>query len=379
MKIPYNIPCISGKEKEYIANAVNHSHADDYIAYTDKCKSFIKQKWGYKEVYLTASCTTALEVSSLLLDIKPGDEVIIPSYTFPSTANAFLRQGAKIILSDSRIDHPGINEDQIESLITESTRAIVPVHYAGVACDMDKIMKISEKYGLFVIEDAAHAVDGFYKNYPLGSIGHLGCLSFHRTKNIQCGEGGAIIINDKRFSERIVNIIEKGTNRQDFIEGKVEQYGWVDIGSSFCMSELHAAYLFAQLEMSDSIKGKRKAIWNEYFNSLLTLQGKGMFRLPEIPDYANHNAHLFYLILNDTFVMHELKSFLADRYINATVHYIPLNLSEYWSKYKLPPTENNNSLMYNECLLRLPLFNDMTLEQVRFVTSAVSDFFYNKI
>jgi len=379
MNIPFNIPYLSGKENNYIKDAIHYSGKKGFISYTDRCKTLLNDKLGYNEIYLTTSCTSALEISAILINIENGDEVIIPSYTYPSTANAFIRQGAKVICADSRTDNPGIDEYKIESLITEKTKAIVPVHYAGVACDMHKIMMIANKHNLFVIEDAAHALDAYFNNYSLGSLGHIGCLSFHRTKNIQCGEGGAIIINDKKFSKRVINILEKGTNRQELISGRTDNYEWVDIGSSYTMSELHAAYLYSQLEVSDLIKEKRKSIWQTYYSLLLPLQEKGLVKLPVIPSSADHNAHIFYLVLNGSEIMYGLKNFLTDHHIQATSHYTPLIISDYWKKHGMPPTENLNSLMYFKNLLRLPLYNAMSTDLVKTVVEAISEFFSLKV
>jgi dTDP-4-amino-4,6-dideoxygalactose transaminase len=314
-------------------------------------------------------------VCAILLDIKPGDEVIIPSYTFVSTANAFLRQGATIVFADSRNDNPGIEENKIESLITEKTKAIIPVHYGGVACNMERIMDIAEKHGLYVVEDAALAFGAYYKSRTLGGIGHLGCLSFHQTKNLQCGEGGAVVISDNIFLKRAINILEKGTNRNEFISGNIERYEWVEIGSSFLMTELHAAYLFAQLEKADWIKEKRISLWNLYYKSLKILEDKGLLKLPFIPHYAHHNAHTFYLVLNNQKMMSELMSFLKDNSIQATVHYTSLDQSIFWKRNHLSDQRNINSLLYNDCLLRLPLYNSMSEEKAKFVIASVLKFF----
>jgi dTDP-4-amino-4,6-dideoxygalactose transaminase len=375
MKIPFNIPYTSGNESFYVSDAINQSTNVEYDNYVDKCITFIKKRWNYKPLYLTSSCTSALEVCALLLDIKQGDEVIIPSYTFPSTANAFLRQGAKIVFADSRSDFPGLDERILESLITERTKVIVPVHYAGIACDMDEIMEIAEKHKLYVIEDAASAIDSTYKSRQLGSIGHLGCLSFHLTKNLQCGEGGAIVINDDRLLNRVINILEKGTNRNELVSGKVERYEWVDIGSSYKMTELHAAFLYAQLEKAEWIKEKRISLWNQYYNSLAILHEKGMLKFPNIPQYAHHNAHTFYIMLNSSDSKEGLKRFLSDNNIQATVHYTSLNLSRFWKENNSKILVIPNSLRYNDCLLRLPLYNTMTKEEVCFVTSTILSYF----
>lgn len=375
MRIPFNIPYISGNESVYVNHVISNSYTTVGESYVNKCRKLIKKKWNFNEAFLTNSCTAALEVCAILLDIKPGDEVIIPSYTFPSTANAFLRQGATIVFADSRTDHPGIEENIIESLITERTKAIVPVHYAGIACDMDKIMDIAEKHKLYVVEDAALAFDSSYRSKPLGGIGHLGCLSFHQTKNLQCGEGGAIVINEKRFIKRALNILEKGTNRNEFISGNVERYEWVAIGSSFQMTELHAAYLYAQLENATSIKEKRLSLWNLYYKSLKILAKKELLNLPFVPEYAEHNAHSFYLVLKNRKVMTGLKAFLDEKKIESAVHYTSLDQSIFWKKDHPSFRGNINSLRYNDCLLRLPLFNSMTFDEVEYVTSSLLSYF----
>jgi len=275
MKIPFNKPYLSGNETDYIHQAVASGHISGNGMFTKKCQTFFEERWGFKKCLLTTSCTDALEMSALLLDIKPGDEVIMPSYTFVSTALAFVRQGAKIVFVDSREDHPNMDESLIEALITPQTRAIVPVHYAGMACDMDKIIALAEKYNLFVVEDAAQAIDSYYNGKPLGSMGHLGCFSFHETKNIQSGEGGMLAINDERFMKRAEIVWEKGTNRAEFFRGEVNKYGWVDIGSSFLPSDIIAAFLYAQLENLDDIQKRRKDIWNTYYDGLKPLADKG--------------------------------------------------------------------------------------------------------
>ena len=375
MKTPFSISFITGKEKEYVSEAIKLSGASQESLYKARCEEYLKTKWGFKEVHLTTSCTASLEISALLIDLRAGDEVIIPSYTFPSTANAFIRQGAKIVFADSRESHPGIDEERLEQLITEKTKAIVPVHYAGIACDMDKISELADKYNLYVIEDAAHAFDAFYRGRPLGSIGHLGCLSFHRTKNIQCMEGGAIIINDNKLSERVSCILEKGTNRRDFNLGKTEKYEWVEIGSSFAMNELNAAYLYGQLEASDEIRHKRRTLWEEYHNSLIPLRNRSLIKIPEILSHTDHNAHIFFTVTGDLKTRNRLKAFLAEHGVDAAGHYYPLHISEYWKKHSRMPVENKNSLMYSECLLRLPLYNEMTIEQVKYVSSVILSFY----
>ena len=299
--IPFNKPYFTGKETEYIQDAVSRGKISGNGYYTQLCHDFFETKYSFNKVLLTSSCTDALEMAAILIDIQPGDEVIVPSYTFVSTANAFVLRGAKIIFADSRSDHPGIDEDKIEALITSKTKAIVPVHYAGVACDMDKIMNLANKYNLFVVEDAAQAIDSYYTGTdgvkrPLGSIGHLAAFSFHETKNIISGEGGMLVVNDERFVKRAEIIWEKGTNRSAFFKGEVDKYGWVDIGSSFLPSDITAAFLWAQLEHLEEIQDKREVIWNTYYEGLKDWACTNNISLPIIPEYGMNNAHMFYLI-----------------------------------------------------------------------------------
>ena len=355
MQIPFNKPYITGKETKYIQKAVELGHISGNGYYTKKCHSFFEDSFGFKKTLLTTSCTDALEMSALLLDIKPGDEVIIPSYTFVSTALAFVRQGAKIVFAVSRTDHPGIDEGKIESLITKKTKAIIVVHYAGVAVDMDIVMGIADKYSLFVVEDAAQAIDSYYKGRPLGSIGHLGAFSFHETKNIQCGEGGLLAINDERFIKRSEIIWEKGTNRAEFFRGEVNKYGWVDIGSSFLPSEITAAFLYAQLEQLDSIQSRRKEIWQQYYDGLIVLQEKGNIKLPIIPEYATNNAHMFYLICSSEKERGELISYLKQSEISVVFHYLSLHTSSYYLKNNLE-IDLPYSDYYTNRLLRLPMY-----------------------
>lgn len=299
--IPFNKPYLTGKETEYIEDAVKSGKISGNGIYTQKCQAFFEEKYGFKKTLMTTSCTDALEMCAILANINQGDEVIIPSYTFVSTALAFVRQGAKIVFADSYSDNPNIDADKIEQLITPKTKAIVPVHYAGVACDMHKIMQLAEKYNLLVIEDAAQAIDSYY-TFPdgtkkaLGSIGHMAAFSFHETKNIISGEGGLLAINDDRFIERAEIIWEKGTNRSQFFRGEINKYGWVDTGSSFLPSEIISAFLWAQLENLDDIQERRKNIWNTYYEGLSSLKDK--LTLPTIPSYATNNAHMFYLVCN---------------------------------------------------------------------------------
>ena len=366
--IPFNKPYLTGKEGHYIYQAVLSGKISGDGIFTKKCHQFFENKYGFNKCLLTTSCTDALEMAALLINIEPGDEVIMPSYTFVSTANAFVLRGAKIVFCDSRKDHPGIDEDQIEALVTNKTKAIVPVHYAGVACDMDKIMAIADKYNLFVIEDAAQAIDSYYTGKdgfkrPLGSIGHLAAFSFHETKNIMSGEGGMLVINDKHFAERAEIIREKGTNRSQFFRGEVDKYGWVDIGSSFLPSDIIAAFLFAQIENIDDIQAKRKAIWHSYYNALKPLADKGVLSLPVVPDFATNNGHMFYITLKDVEQRTKLIAELKARNIYAVFHYLSLHKSPFYE------SKHDGRIMletdrYTDCVLRLPMYYELNVQLV---------------
>lgn len=359
MLIPFNKPYLTGKELIYIKDAVERGKISGNGYYTQKCHEFFQESYGFKKCLLTTSCTDALEMAAILCNIQPGDEVIMPSYTFVSTANAFVLRGAKIVFADSRSDHPGIDESKIESLITKYTKVIVPVHYAGVACDMDIIMDIANRHDLFVVEDAAQAIHSFYKGKPLGGIGHLGCFSFHETKNIQCGEGGMLVINDERFLNRADIIWEKGTNRAEFFRGEVNKYGWVDIGSSFLPSEIIAAFLWAQLENLDDIQNKRKYIWQKYYYGLKPLEEKRIITLHYIPDHTSNNGHMFYLVCKNIKQRSDYIEHLKKSGILTVFHYLSLHKSIYYfNKYlgkELPQSDK-----YSDCLLRLPIYYNLT-------------------
>lgn len=360
--IPFNKPYMTGKETEYITAAVNSGKISGNGQFTKKCQDFFQHQYGFKKCLLTTSCTDALEMSALLMDIKPGDEVIIPSYTFVSSALAYVRQGAKIVFADSRTDHPGIDENSIEELITPRTKAIVVVHYAGVACDMDIIMSLAEKHNLFVVEDAAHAFDSYYKGRALGSIGHFSCFSFHETKNIQCGEGGMLAINDGRFIKRAEIIWEKGTNRAEFFRGEVDKYNWVDIGSSFLPSEIVAAFLWAQIENYQMIQNRRKEIWEWYDNNVEKILNQFGFQKPVIPVYATNNAHMYYLVLDSVSERTHLIDYLKSQNIMAVFHYLALHKSPYY-KSKHDGRMLSNAEKFEDCLVRLPLFYEMILDK----------------
>lgn len=327
---------------------------------------------------MATSCTDALEMAAILCDIKSGDEVIVPSYTFVSSALAFVRQGASIVFADSCSDNPNIDADKIEALITERTKVIVPVHYAGVACDMDKIMEVAEKYNLLVVEDAAQAIDSFYKGRPLGSIGHLAAFSFHETKNIISGEGGLLVINDERFIRRAEIIWEKGTNRSEFFRGEVNKYGWVDTGSSFLPSETVSAFLYAQLENLDMIQDRRKAIWEQYYEGLKHLEDKGFVHLPNLPEYATNNAHMFYLVCRSLEERTTLIKYLKDNGVLSVFHYLSLHLSGY---YKANYTEIPNLPFcdrFADCLLRLPMFYELKAEEIKTIVDLIDRFYKSR-
>ncbi|MCC5612986.1 dTDP-4-amino-4,6-dideoxygalactose transaminase [Nostoc sp. CHAB 5834] len=361
--IPFNKPFLSGRETVYITDSVNSGKISGNGLYTQKCHHFFASRYGFSKVLLTTSCTDALEMAAILANIQPGDEVIIPSYTFVSTALAFIRQGANVVFADSTAENPNVDVDQLEGLITERTKAIVPVHYAGIACDMDKIMELATRYNLLVIEDAAQAIDATYKGKPLGSIGHLAAFSFHETKNIILGEGGMLVINDDRFFKRSEIIWEKGTNRSEFFRGEINKYGWVDVGSSFLPSEIISAFLYAQLENIEQIQTRRIQLWTYYYQTLLPVARAGHFRLPSIPDYATNNAHMFYLVCQNLEHRNALINALKSEGILAVFHYISLHKSDYYHK-KHDGRELFFSDNYTDCLVRLPLFYELTYDQI---------------
>lgn len=344
--------------------------------YTKKCQQFFENQYGFKKCLLTTSCTDALEMAAILAKIEPGDEVIMPSYTFVSTSNAFVLRGAKIVFADSRKDHPGMDEDHIEALITDKTKAIVPVHYAGVACNMEKIMDIAKKYNLLVIEDAAQAIDSYFTfsdgtRKALGSIGHLAAFSFHETKNIISGEGGLLAINDERFSDRAEIIWEKGTNRSAFFRGEVDKYGWVDIGSSFLPSETIAAFLWAQLENIEDIQLKRISIWKQYHEGLKKWCADHDVRMPNIPDFATNNAHMFYLVCKDVEQRTELINRLKENKVSAVFHYLSLHKSPFYNT-KHDGRELEMSDYYSDCLIRLPMYYELSETEVQNIIDTIT-------
>jgi dTDP-4-amino-4,6-dideoxygalactose transaminase len=407
--IPFNKPYLTGKETYYIEQAVKTGKISGNGMFTQKCQQFFEQHYGFKKCLLTTSCTDALEMAAILCNIDSGDEVIIPSYTFVSTALAFVRQGAKIVFADSMSNHPNIDAEKIEALITSRTKVIVPVHYAGVACDMDKIMQLAVKYNLLVVEDAAQAVDGYFTNpapqppkggalahfissdatklssqhspfrglggkESLGSIGHLSAFSFHETKNIISGEGGMLAINDERFIHRAEIIWEKGTNRAEFFRGEVNKYGWVDIGSSFLPSEIIAAFLWAQIENLDNIQQRRKKLWELYYAGLKPLADTNCFSLPNFPEYATNNAHMFYLICNSLNERTNLIDYLRKHDVLSVFHYISLHSSPYY-KINHDGRILQNCDKFTDCLVRLPLFYELKEEEIFEIIKIISNFF----
>ena len=378
--IPFNKPYLTGKEMQYIEDAVKSGKISGNGLFTKKCQEFFEKEFGFKKTLLTTSCTDGLEMAAILADIKEGDEVIVPSFTFVSTALAFVRQGADIVFADSYSDNPNIDADQLEALITEKTKAIVVVHYAGVACDMDKIMSIANKHGIIVIEDAAQAIDSYYiskdgTKKALGSIGHLSAFSFHETKNIISGEGGMLCINDDRFIQRAEIIWEKGTNRSQFFRGEVDKYSWVDTGSSFLPSEIISAFLWAQIENMRDIQDKRIKIWNRYYEGLSNFEPVSIKKpkLPLVPEYATNNAHMFYLVCDNVDDRTRFIQHLKDKGILSVFHYLSLHKSSYYEKYSTRKSELPNSDMFSDCLVRLPLFYELTDEQVEYIINMIKE------
>lgn len=377
--IPFNIPPYVGKELEYVKEAMekNCKICGDG-PFTKKCSEWMENKFNVKKVLLTTSCTHATEMTAILTDIKEGDEVIAPSFTFVSTVNPFVLRGAKIVFIDINPKTMNMDENLIEAAITEKTKAILPVHYAGVACNMDKIMEIAKKYNLIVIEDAAQGVMSEYKGKPLGTIGDYGCFSFHETKNYSMGEGGALLINNKENIEKAEIIREKGTNRSRFFRGQVDKYTWVDKGSSYLPSELNAAYLYAQLENADIIYNDRMNTWNKYKELLQELEDKNLIELQYIPEDCKHNAHMFYIKCKDLDERTNLINFLKENNINAVFHYIPLHSAEAGIKFGRFHGEDKYTTKESERLLRLPLYYGLKEEDVEFTSSKIKEFYGKK-
>ena len=374
--INFNIAPYIGNEDAYVLAAMQSRKLCGDGEFTKKCHQWFTDKLSCAKTLLTPNCTQALEMAAILIDIQPGDEVIMPSYTFVSTANAFFLRGAKIVFLDIRPDTMNIDEKKIEVAITEKTKAIVPVHYAGVACEMDEIMDIASRYNLYVIEDAAQGVMSTYKNKPLGTIGHLGTFSFHETKNYTSGgEGGLLIINDEKFLNRAEIIREKGTNRSLFFQGMVDKYSWVDIGSSYLPSELQAAYLFGQLENATKINNDRLSSWENYYQQLKVLEVDNHIILPFVPDSCAHNAHMFYIKTKGSIERSALISHLKESQIMSVFHYIPLHSSEAGHQFSRFHGQDNFTTKESECLLRLPLYFGLTKQDLKRVVDAIKAFY----
>lgn len=374
MKIIFNKPYITGNEFKYVKKAIDSGHIAGNGKFSKKVENFFNINFGFRSSFVTTSCTDALEMSAILSNLSTQSEVIIPSYTFVSSANAFALRGAKIIFADSEKNTPNIDVSKISRLVSNKTKAILVMHYGGIACDMDPILELAKKNNLLVIEDAAQSINSYYKGAPLGSIGNFGTLSFHQTKNIVCGEGGLLIVNDKSFSKRAEIIYEKGTNRTQFMRGEIEKYGWVDIGSSFLASDIISAFLFAQLQKIETIQKMRLKIWNQYNNNLMDLLNINPLMLPFIPKYATNNAHVFYILCNNSNERKNLIKYLNKNGVNATFHYSALHKSQFFkNSYK---GENlNESIKWSSCLLRLPIYPNLKLSDVDYISSLILKFY----
>lgn len=374
MKIPFNKPWFTGREIQNITSAASFGHISGNGLYTKKCHDFFAETYGFKNSFLTSSCTDAMEMVAILLDLKQGDEVIMPSYTFVSTTSPFILKGAKILFADSMPNHPNIDLEHAESLITPNTKVLMVMHYGGVAVDMDKAVEICEKHKLILLEDTAHAIDSYYKGKPLGSFGQFSTCSFHETKNISSGEGGLLVVNDEDYVKRAEIVWQKGTNRSAFSRGEVNKYEWVDVGASFTPSDMIAAFLYAQLQHIEDIQNTRIKIWEHYQSRLEPLARKGLFNIPVIPDFATNNAHVYYIVTRNIYERNKLLDFLNDNNIQAVFHYLPLHLSPYYiDKYNGKPLDNVQK--FADRLIRLPLFYELSLEIVDFICDKVEEFY----
>lgn len=372
--VPFNSPYKSPNDLFYLTDQFHSNKFSGNGKYTQKCQSFFEEEYCFKKSFLTTSCTAALEMTALLIDCKDGDEIIMPSYTFVSTALAFVREGAKIVFADSYSDNPNLDLSKITSLINSNTKAIVVIHYAGMSVDMDELLKITEDFNIILIEDAAQAIHSFYQNKPLGSFGHLATFSFHETKNIHAGEGGMLIINDQKYCKRAEVLWEKGTNRMAFSRGEISKYEWIDKGSSFLPSEITAAFLYSQLLDVKKVTTKRLIIWQHYHSSLLTLKNKGLIFFPNKNEVNQHNAHIFYIICNSKKVRNELINYLNNKGVQVVFHYQALHQSKFHlqaNSYKPLP----NAEKYSDCLLRLPLFYSLSINQQNYVITEIYNFF----
>ena len=372
--IDFNRPALVGNELKYIQDAVAQGMLCGDGKYTKLCSAWMKERFQVNQVFLTTSCTHALEMAAFLSDIQPGDEVIMPSYTFVSTADAFVLRGAKIVFVDIRPDTMNIDENLIEDAITEKTRAIVPVHYAGVGCEMNKIMEIARRHNLKVVEDAAQGVDAYYHGKALGTIGDFGCYSFHETKNYSMGEGGALLIRDEKNVENAEIVREKGTNRSKFFRGQIDKYTWVEAGSSYLPSELNAAYLYAQLEARNQIFAKRMEIYNYYHKNLAHLAQEGKIEQPYVPEECSHNAHMYYIKVRDIQVRTRLIAYLREKGICSVFHYVPLHSAPAGQKFGRFSGEDVYTTKESERLLRLPMFYNLDMEDVKYITDTIASF-----
>ncbi|MBO5166250.1 MAG: dTDP-4-amino-4,6-dideoxygalactose transaminase [Lachnospiraceae bacterium] len=373
--INFNVPPCTGKELEYIAKAVKNQKICGDGEFTKKCDAWIEEKTGTKKSLLTTSCTHALELAALLADIKPGDEVIMPAYTFVSTADAFVLRGAVPVFVDIRPDTMNIDEKLIEAAVTEKTKCIAPVHYAGVSCEMDTIMDIAKRHNLAVIEDAAQGIMSTYKGKALGTFGDFGCFSFHETKNYSMGEGGALLIRDEKHIENAEIIREKGTNRSKYFRGQIDKYTWVNFGSSYLPSDMNAAYLYAQLEMAEEIAADRMASWNRYYEALTPLAEAGKIELPYVPADCEHNAHMFYIKTADLEERTRLITFLKENDILAVFHYIPLHTAPAGQKFGRFHGEDKYTTTESERLVRLPMYYGLKAEEVDYICNKVKEFY----
>ncbi|MGZ6539732.1 MAG: dTDP-4-amino-4,6-dideoxygalactose transaminase [Bacteroidia bacterium] len=373
--IPFNKPYYSGNELSYISKALDSHVLSGDTEANKMCERLLEKKYSFNKICLTNSCTTALEISAVISNIEIGDEVILPSFTYVSTANAFALRGAKLVFADSKTLNPNIDEDKIEALISPKTKVIIVMHYAGIACNMEKIKAIAKKYNLFLIEDAAQCINSFYKDKALGSIGDLGCFSFHETKNIHCGEGGLLAVNNSDLFERVEIVRNKGTNRTAFMRGEVNSYEWVDLGFSSIPSAISSAFLYTQLQQIITVQEKRLLLWNKYFELLQKLKTEGFIDLPFIPDFATNNAHIFYIICRSEKERAALIEHLKQNNIQAVFHYQTLHNSKYYTS-KHDGRELPNASRYDACLLRLPLYFDLSLNEVEFISEAIIYFFH---
>ena len=373
-KIPFNKPFFAGKEVQNIVNAAYYGHLSGNGVYTKMCHQFFEDRWGFKKTYLTSSCTDAFEMATLLMDLKPGDEIIMPSFTFVSTTSPFILRGAKLVFADSSADHPNMDMEKVEELITDKTKVLVIMHYGGVAMDMDKAVELAKKYNLILFEDVAHAIDSYYKGRPLGTFGDFAAFSFHETKNVSCGEGGLLAVNNEKYFDKADIVWDKGTNRAAFERGEVDQYEWVGLGASYMPSDMIAGMLYAQLENIEDIQKKRILIWERYFENLKILREKELANIPQIPEYATNNGHLFYLLLHDKKQRDALIDFLDKNHVMAVFHYLPLHNSPYF-KNKHDGRLLINSERFSETIVRLPLFYELPLMIVDMISNKVKEFF----